>query len=186
MRCHSTARRRRAALAQALGCETVARPSPAGAGSPASGGRYRRCSRSPCPRRQGIRTLPRDVTGLGLTLVGSEARALELRSDQCRRRDSNPRHADHDSGRVWLGHRGFRVDWTRGWTQLCPRATATSLLRTSPCRRQKPPALPSTALITRGHRPVAPVGRRQQARRRPAGCSPIPVSCVLRSHAPAT
>ena len=36
---------------------------------------------------------------------------------QCRRRDSNPRHADYDSGQIWLGHREFRAGWTRRWTQ---------------------------------------------------------------------
>jgi hypothetical protein len=36
---------------------------------------------------------------------------------QCRRRDSNPRHADYDPARLWLSHREFRACWTRGWTR---------------------------------------------------------------------
>jgi hypothetical protein len=39
---------------------------------------------------------------------------------KCRRRDSNPRHADYDSRPIWLGHREFGAGWTHGWTQ--PRA----------------------------------------------------------------
>ena len=42
---------------------------------------------------------------------------------QCRRRDSNPRHADYDSRPLWLSHRGFEAGWTSRWTQphLRPR-----------------------------------------------------------------
>jgi hypothetical protein len=41
----------------------------------------------------------------------------------CRRRDSNPRHADYDSRPFWLSHRGFEAGWTSRWTQphLRPR-----------------------------------------------------------------
>jgi hypothetical protein len=35
---------------------------------------------------------------------------------QCRRRDSNPRHAPHDSHLIWLNHREFWAAWTHGWT----------------------------------------------------------------------
>jgi hypothetical protein len=39
----------------------------------------------------------------------------------CQRRDSNPRHADYDSGRLWRGHRESGVYWTRRWSQPHPR-----------------------------------------------------------------
>ena len=40
----------------------------------------------------------------------------------CRRRDSNPRHADYDSQLIWLDHREFPARWTRRWTQAHSRA----------------------------------------------------------------
>jgi hypothetical protein len=39
-----------------------------------------------------------------------------LRVLPCRRRDSNPRHADYDSGPLRRGHRECRPGWTRRWT----------------------------------------------------------------------
>ena len=40
------------------------------------------------------------------------------RRPRCRRRDSNPRHADYDSQAVWLCRAAWRGPWTRNWTQL--------------------------------------------------------------------
>jgi transposase len=39
-------------------------------------------------------------------------------NNQCRRRDSNPRHAAYDPAALWLPHRASGAGWTRGWTQL--------------------------------------------------------------------
>jgi hypothetical protein len=58
-------------------------------------------------------------------------------SRRCRRRDSNPRHADYDSGPIWLNHRGFRAGWTRRWTQ--PRVRPHAIPRVS---HAPAPALP--------------------------------------------
>jgi hypothetical protein len=58
----------------------------------------------------------------------------------CRRRDSNPRHADCDSAQLWLSHRGFGRDWTRRWPHARPRgarhsARSPALARSCPGRR---------------------------------------------------
>jgi hypothetical protein len=49
---------------------------------------------------------------------------------KCRRRDSNPRHADSDSRLIWLSHREFRAGWTRRWTQRHRQAYSIPRLRT--------------------------------------------------------
>jgi hypothetical protein len=53
----------------------------------------------------------------------------------CRRRDSNPRHADYDSSRLWLSHREFRACWTRGWTQPAVGVHVVSRKRAGRCVR---------------------------------------------------
>ena len=108
-------------------CTTPNRSSPYSAPSRTSPRRARGCS---------------PVTGAAITMAsrGStwksayEPAEMALQSrklrdarfrGQCRRRDSNPRHADYDSARLWLSDRRFRADWTRCWTQ--PQWICTSL-----------------------------------------------------------
>jgi hypothetical protein len=71
---------------------TRARPDP---GRPAE---WRRTPFHRAPAHREARSCPEDVS----RKPKPGCRGLEVR---CRRRDSNPRHPDHDSSRPWLSHR---------------------------------------------------------------------------------
>jgi hypothetical protein len=74
---------------------------------------------------------------------------------ECRRRDSNPRHADYDSGLIWLNDREFEAGWTRRWTQ--PRLRPHAIPRVSARREQ-----------SSGYSMSKPIRSSRRARRRGA------------------
>jgi hypothetical protein len=61
------------------------------------------------------------------------------RRRRCRRRDSNPRHADYDSRLIWLSHREFRAGWTRRWTQRHGQAYSVPRVRTRCAQDRRAP-----------------------------------------------
>jgi hypothetical protein len=74
---------------------------------------------------------------------------------RCRRRDSNPRHADYDSVRLWLSHQGFGARWTRRWTQPHPRRAVTHVGRLLAAAgwgrvRRRVPSAPRSDLLRGG------------------------------------
>ena len=90
---------------------------------------------------------------------------------RCRRRDSNPRHADYDYSLIWLNHRKFGAGWTRGWTQ--PRRRARGIPRVLAS------TWPSSAPATHGPSPIGSCPRAAGGRsahrpaRRPAEVRPM-------------
>jgi hypothetical protein len=67
----------------------------------------------------------------------------------CRRRDSNPRHADYDSGRLPSVYGRSGRCWTAGWTVLSDDMRARRILRVMPRRIARPPAPVARALLSR-------------------------------------
>jgi hypothetical protein len=73
-------------------------------------------------------------------------RCLFAGLSQCRRRDSNPRHADYDSRLIWLNHREFRARWTRRWTQAHTRMHPIPCVAPLKPRTARTPAVSSRSL----------------------------------------
>ena len=127
------------------------RASAPGACSSSRGGRALEFGRATRPANVGHAgwTPTTELAQINQFVEGANLRALHVRestkrpweakprtpsccSAGCRRRDSNPRHADYVSRLIWLSHRKFEDGWTRRWTQAHSRTHTIPRVRGAP------------------------------------------------------